>query len=142
MKCTICGKRRISAEHPCPHCGAPPESELDQEPNRPARSRLVYILLAFFGLLGLHNFYARRNLTAVVQLLLFVCSCGFLSFFLLAWAFFEMLLVTHDGDGMPMQNDAGPLLAVLSGFLLALLAGFLILILFVLMWMGIHLGSF
>ena len=69
-----------------------------------AKSRVAYILLAFFlGGLGVHNFYAGYVGKGVAQLLL-VLFLGFLIIPLLAvfiWCIVEMITVTKDAKGVP-----------------------------------------
>ena len=68
------------------------------------KSRAVYIILAlFFGLLGIHNFYARRSGAGVAQLLL-TLFLGWLIIPILVvviWVIIEMICVTRDGLGVP-----------------------------------------
>lgn len=67
-----------------------------------AKSRGVYIILGlFFGLLGIHNFYAGRLGIGLAQLLV-TCILGWFVIGLVItafWAIFELFTVTHDGDG-------------------------------------------
>jgi predicted Zn finger-like uncharacterized protein len=78
----------------------------------PARSRLVYILLALFlGSWGVHNFYAGRTGAGVAQLLITVISfglmcviVGFVTIFIpMLWAIIEIVVVTRDGNGVPLE---------------------------------------
>ncbi|MDE1170557.1 MAG: TM2 domain-containing protein [Verrucomicrobium sp.] len=65
------------------------------------KSRAVYVALALtLGLMGLHNFYARRWWQGAAQLI--VCIFGSLVGALLTtlWAMVEAAAVTHDGDGV------------------------------------------
>lgn len=71
-----------------------------------AKSRGVYIILGlFFGLLGIHNFYAGRYAYGVMQLLI----TGILGWFVVGlfitaiWVIVEMITVTKDGEGDPMS---------------------------------------
>lgn len=67
-----------------------------------AKSRGVYIILGiFFGLLGIHNFYAGRLGVGLAQLLI-TCILGWFVIGLVItafWAIFELFTVTHDGAG-------------------------------------------
>ena len=62
--------------------------------------------------MGIHNFYAGRTACGVVQLLITILSCGFLSWISGLWALIEMFTVSRDGYGVPMQGG-GVLLAVI-----------------------------
>lgn len=65
------------------------------------KSRASYILLALcFGILGIHNFYARRTSRAWVQLILVVLLIGLLINPL--WVLVEICVVREDGDGNAM----------------------------------------
>lgn len=78
-------------------------SDAIQENEKPAKSRTIYILLAIFlGSLGIHNFYAGRNLWGIIQLLITLTS--FLTLFLsliplYVWILVEIIIVTRDSDG-------------------------------------------
>lgn len=71
-------------------------------------SRGTYIILGiFFGLLGIHNFYAGRNMIGFIQLFCAVFIgwlTGFiLSFGVAVWVLVELFTVTHDGSGRQMS---------------------------------------
>jgi TM2 domain-containing membrane protein YozV len=79
---------------------------------RPACSRLVYILLALFlGTLGIHNFYAGRTGQGAAQLAITLVSCmlmcvviGFFTIWLtIIWSIIDIVTVTHDGQGRWME---------------------------------------
>jgi TM2 domain-containing membrane protein YozV len=86
------------------------EDRRQRRRNRPSlRSRVVYIVLAFFfGTLGIHNFYAGRTGSAIVQLVLMlvglataVLLVGFAVIaFVLFWNLVEIFFVTRDGEGL------------------------------------------
>lgn len=64
----------------------------------PKKSRLVYILLALFlGLFGIHNFYAGRIGTGVVQLVLSLLILT--APLTLLWVIIEIATVEKDGRG-------------------------------------------
>jgi TM2 domain-containing membrane protein YozV len=81
----------------------------------PAKSRLAYILLAFFlGGLGVHNFYAGYTKRAVLELAsclalipiigFLTCGFGFLLYIALwVWIIVEMITVTKDAQGVPFN---------------------------------------
>lgn len=70
------------------------------------KSRIVYILLAFFfGLLGVHNFYAGRIGAGIGQLLI-TLILGWIGVGLVIvciWVLIEMITVTVDGRGIPFN---------------------------------------
>jgi TM2 domain-containing membrane protein YozV len=100
MFCRSCGAEISDQAAICVKCGVPntPASEL----NKSEKSRIAYILLGFFlGGLGIHNFYAGRTGTGVVQLLITVFTC-WMVFPLIAiglWVLIEICTVTKDGRG-------------------------------------------
>lgn len=76
-------------------------------------SRLIYVILAIFlGWVGVHNFAAGRNSTAIVQLitglagfLLSPCTFGLsllAPFATYVWAIVDAVTQTRDGDGVVM----------------------------------------
>ena len=70
----------------------------------PPKSRLTYILLAFFfGCFGVHNFYAKRTGCGVTQLLLTLLSLGWLAIISGLWCLIEMFAVDKDGNGVPFS---------------------------------------
>lgn len=105
----------------CTHCKAdftgdgwrPVEKRPRSVPNEPqrhsptqlvksAKSRGVYIILGlFFGLLGIHNFYAGRLGIGVAQLLVTVILGWFVVgiFITAIWVLIELFTVTKDGAG-------------------------------------------
>ena len=104
----------------CQHCNNPvpenatscPSCNTLQQPAKP-KSRTVYGLLAFFlGGLGIHNFYAKRYVFGVIQLVLGLCQVfmpsqgikAILMVILLFWVLTEMLVVKKDGNGIPFAK--------------------------------------
>ena len=72
-------------------------------PSTPAKSRMVFILLAvFLGSLGVHNFYAGRNTNGVIQLVITLVGMFFgLGIGVWVWALIEAFTVTEDANGVP-----------------------------------------
>ena len=67
----------------------------------PAKSRVVYILLALFlGGLGINNFYAGYTTKGVIQLLISLLSLGFLSLIVWIWCIIEIITVKQDAKGV------------------------------------------
>lgn len=113
MALVACGEcnAEISDKAPaCPKCGAPTGmAKTDPMPIAPhvqlvksAKSRGVYIILGlFFGLLGIHNFYAGRYGTGVVQLLTVLILGWFVVGIVVVgiWVIVELFVVTKDGAG-------------------------------------------
>ncbi|MBM3877027.1 MAG: DUF4339 domain-containing protein [Verrucomicrobia bacterium] len=92
-----------------PPAKPPPLAALPQQPSmvvvRPAKSRGVYIILGlFFGLIGVHNFYAgyhgRGAAQLIITLLLGWIIIGLVITFI--WVLVDLLSVTHDADGERM----------------------------------------
>lgn len=95
--CPECGKQVSTNASSCPHCGTP----LNLDPNRSDREWLVALLLCFFlGTLGIHSFYARKNVVGVVQLFT-LGGCGI-------WALIDFIMILcgsyKDGDGKLIAN--------------------------------------
>lgn len=120
IACSECSKEISDKAATCPHCGAPVASGqskrgsyYDDTPTQPAtqlvksaKSRGIYIILGlFFGLLGIHNFYAGRLGVGVAQLLV-TCILGWFVvgiFITGIWVIFELFTVKVDGSGDPMS---------------------------------------
>lgn len=120
MKCRYCNKHIDDEETVCPHCGQAigmttpqredeeneEENEEQEEEARPLdgiseKSRGVGGLLClFFGVFGLHRFYAGRPWTGLLQLV----SFGGLGF----WSFIDLILLIlgrfRDGRGLRMER--------------------------------------
>jgi TM2 domain-containing membrane protein YozV len=115
ISCAECSKEISDKAAACPHCGAPvasvaqsgptfaaPASQPQTQLVKSAKSRGIYIILGlFFGLLGIHNFYAGRLGVGVAQLLV-TCILGWfvVGIFITAiWVLIELFTVTEDGAG-------------------------------------------
>lgn len=73
-----------------------------KEMNNSDKSRFVYIILALFlGVLGIHNFYARRVGLGFLQLLLSLTYVGLI--ITIPWCILEIIFVKRDGDGKKMK---------------------------------------
>lgn len=74
------------------------------------KSRLVAGLLGIFvGTLGIHNFYLGYKTRGLWQLLLTLCTCGFLAPAIGIWALVEAILIftgsiAVDGYGRPLKD--------------------------------------
>lgn len=118
--CPNCGEDCSMQAMWCTHCKADFTGELrpvETRPRRPpdipqrqsstqlvksAKSRGIYIILGlFFGLLGIHNFYAGRLGVGVAQLLVTVILGWFVVgiFITAIWVLIELFTVTKDGAG-------------------------------------------
>lgn len=109
MFCKHCGAESADTAVICLKCGSatgygttPVATDLS------AKSRVAYVVLGLFlGALGIHNFYAGRTGTAVIQLVLWFLSLlltfiaiGIFGFVVLwIWALIEVCSVTTDGAG-------------------------------------------
>ena len=82
-------------------------SSADARPHlvKSAKSRGVYVILGlFFGLLGIHNFYAGRFGIGAMQLLI-TCILGWFVVGLVItaiWSLADLFMVTTDGAGDPL----------------------------------------
>ena len=75
----------------------------NQQFDGPPKNRLYYQLLALFlGPLGVHNFYAKRNTIAVIQLIVTILTLGAGYPIVWLWSLFEIFLVSKDGRKIPM----------------------------------------
>lgn len=106
--CRQCGSQIYATAVICPKCGTatgtqgPVALSRDRYAvmNTPPKSRVAYVLLAFFaGLLGIHNFYAGYVGRGVVQLLLSLTGIGV--FVTAVWVIIEMIVVTEDANRVP-----------------------------------------
>ena len=85
-----------------PSAAAPPRQRL--EVVKQAKSRGIYVILGlFFGMLGVHNFYAGYFSRGVVQLLTVAVLGWFVIGFVIVgvWVIIELFVVTHDASGDP-----------------------------------------
>ena len=88
--------------YPAPQPGYPfqPQVALGQ------RARVVYIMLGiFFGIFGIHNFYANRAAPGLGQLLvtIFLGWLGYPLLLVWIWAIVECCTIKADGRGTPFD---------------------------------------
>ncbi len=116
--CPFCGERILLKAKKCKHCGEILDRKLRAQRERlsapqvvqierPPKSRSIYIILGLFlgGLFGVHNFYARRYLPAVIQLAI-ILTLGWIYIGVIInaiWVFVELFAVTEDGTGNAMK---------------------------------------
>lgn len=116
IQCSECGREVSDKAAACPGCGAPiaapaaspaPAAPAVQQVQivRQPKSRGVYIILGLLlGLLGIHNFYAGYNGSAVAQLLITLLT-GWLIFPLILvalWVIVELIVTDEDASGVKM----------------------------------------
>lgn len=88
------------------------------EDNIPAvQQRKIYVILAFLmGLLGIHNFYAKRYKTAIAQALitlsLFWTGIAVIAVYI--WVLFDVFIVRRDGNGNLMFEESPDSMVVVS----------------------------
>ena len=129
MNCQSCKTPVTEGTNYCPSCGAAVAQSTTQaqstqpQPSQqtvinvtmpgqpqaiitPAKSRLAYIILAFFfGFLGIHDFYAKRISAGVTQLLVtiflgwMIWPLGVSALYIL----YEIIAVNKDGKGQLMD---------------------------------------
>lgn len=69
-------------------------------PLPPPPSRVAFVILgAFFGSLGVHNFYIGRVKQGLIQLLITVLSLGIFSIVSAVWAIIDICTITQDAHG-------------------------------------------
>jgi|GEM_PF-2198173 len=118
--CPYCGESILYIAKKCKHCGEFLDEALKNQREQPSvpqivqiarqsKSRVIYVLLGLFlcGLFGVHNFYARRYVQAVIQLVI-ILLLGWLVVGLVInflWVIGEMFAVKNDGDGRPMTDE-------------------------------------
>jgi TM2 domain-containing membrane protein YozV/DNA-directed RNA polymerase subunit RPC12/RpoP len=109
MACPDCAREISRRAVSCPHCGspiAPPVTTQSPAPQPlfvvPFKSRGIYIILGLLlGGLGIHNFYAGRNTSGLLQLLITILT-GWLIVPLIVvyvWIIVELFTVDTDGQG-------------------------------------------
>lgn len=117
MNCQYCENDIPSGATKCPACGAPapavPPPAPQAQPQAAAgsihagyepKNYTAYLLLGIFlGALGVHNFYAGYTRNGVIQLLITICSCGYLGIVSWIWAIVEVCTVKVDANKIPMK---------------------------------------
>ena len=96
MLCDNCDQEVSFQAAQCMNCGHPTGAAPS------SKSRLTYILLGFFfGIFGIHNFYAGYTFRGMLQLL-FTVLLGWLVFPLMGvaiWVILEICIMTRDSEG-------------------------------------------
>lgn len=115
----MCGKTCALDAPGCPSCGTsfglgmqllpagsyeppPGARHTHQQTVKMAKSRGVYIILGlFFGMLGIHNFYAGRFGVAVAQMLIVLILGWFVVGLVVTfiWVLVDLFTVKRDGAG-------------------------------------------
>lgn len=127
IQCPECSTQISDKAVACPSCGLPipssgisTQSQMEQVPEqsrhyaapiqtvsvvKTAKSRGTYIILGlFFGLFGIHNFYAGYFGRGAAQLLIFMIFCWIIIGFIIVvpWVLIELFVVTKDASGDKM----------------------------------------
>lgn len=122
MDCRFCGADNVTGARFCEQCGqslleGTSQSEGGSYFKKAAeewsvRSRTVFVLLGvFFGLLGIHNFYAGYVLKGVVQFFIGGITYAVYPFtgtlipilLLIVWIILELIFVKKDYDGYSLH---------------------------------------
>ncbi len=114
--CPYCKEEIQEGAVKCKHCGEILDEKIRAERvlqaaqhARPLRSRAIYVLVALFlgGLAGIHNFYARRYLQGIIQLVILLVLGWFWVGIVInaVWSVVDMRRVTADGYGRPMEDQ-------------------------------------
>lgn len=111
--CPVCGAPVVYGSNVCANCG----TVLGANPNPvnnnfgsvqaayTQKSKVAAVLFAlFFGAFGIHNFYLGYTNKAILQLVLGIACCGFVSGI---WAFVEAIQILTDSicvdaNGVPL----------------------------------------
>ena len=102
QQCLGCGNRYPASVAACPKCG---RLSVTMGVGYPQKSRLVYILWAFFlGCFGAHNFYSGHSGSGVAKLLLTFFTSGIASPLVSIWILIEIFAVTSDANGIPFKK--------------------------------------
>ncbi len=100
MFCTDCGKEIANKAVLCVHCGCNTNNASQSQSS--TKSRGVFICLGlFFGIIGVHNFYAGYVGRGMLQLLLTLFVVGL--FFVPIWVLIEMIAINKDASGNLMS---------------------------------------
>ena len=119
--CVKCGYAVGTGVNFCPNCGAPstPGAAVcvncgtafcsPVNVNEQKSSLVAGLLAILLGTLGIHNFYLGFTGKAVAQLLMTVCSCGFLAMASGIWALVEGIMIftgsiNMDAAGVPLKS--------------------------------------
>jgi TM2 domain-containing membrane protein YozV len=111
--CPNCGQAVTQGAVVCLKCGASLQGGIPVgaiSGGDGQKSKLVAGLLAIFlGTLGIHNFYLGYTKKGIIQLLVSLVSCGFLSLAIWVWAIVEAIQIFTgsikvDAKGIPLKD--------------------------------------
>jgi TM2 domain-containing membrane protein YozV len=71
-----------------------------QAVNPQAKDRVIYVLLAIFLGMGIHNFYAGYTTRGLIQLLVTLLTCFIGAIPMWIWGIIEACTVTQDANGV------------------------------------------
>lgn len=99
--CHGCGNAVALSAEICPGCGTRVSLPANE---KSSASRGVYIVLALlFGSIGIHNFYAKKYVMGIVELLLPIFTFGIGLMVTIPLAICEAIFVTRDGEGKKLS---------------------------------------
>ncbi|MBR6732878.1 MAG: TM2 domain-containing protein [Kiritimatiellae bacterium] len=107
MYCSSCGAKINDRAIVCIKCGCAVNgtSHVSRQVDERNEWLTVALLCFFLGCFGVHSFYAKKNDTGIMQLLLGLLSCFVLSW---VWAlvdFVQIMCGTYNtGDGRVLKN--------------------------------------
>ena len=113
MYCSNCGNKVSARTVICMKCGCALDNYVrsmntrdTSYPHRENEWLTTLLLCLFLGGLGIHRFYTRNYEIAVVQLVLFFCTCGIVSYL---WDMVDLVLLCSGNyttdDGRVLRSE-------------------------------------
>ncbi len=108
MFCSNCGKEIDNKAVVCVHCGCATQNMQAVRAEKPKSTFVALILCVFLGMIGVHDFYLKRNGIAITKLLILI-FLGWLYVGLIinfAWCILDFFIILMGGFDAQQESES------------------------------------